>query len=74
MNLGLPQRRAIACAAILVILIVWVLAVSSLAALIPDNALLKLAFYAIGGIGWCLPVVPVIAWSENDKPKDKGGK
>ena len=65
MSLGLPQRRAIACAAILVILVAWIVAAAALADHLPKNALLALAFYAIAGIGWCLPVIPVIAWSEN---------
>ena len=71
MSLSLPQRRAIACAAILVILVLWILAAAAIADHLPQNALLALAFYAVAGIGWCLPVIPVIAWSENYRRSGK---
>ena len=71
MNLSLPKRRLIACAAILVILALWVLAAATLAEHLPNNALAQLLFYAVAGIGWAAPVIPVISWSENYKGRKK---
>ncbi len=71
MTVSLPKRRLVACAAILVILLLWVLAVSALAEHLPKNQLVQLLFYAVAGIGWALPVIPVISWSENYKSRKK---
>ncbi len=73
MNMSLPKRRLIACAAILVILVVWVIAAATLAEHLPKNALVQLLFYAVAGIGWAAPVIPVISWSENYSKGKNGG-
>ena len=69
--MSLPQRRAVACAVILVILILWILGAAAIAEHLPDSQLARLAFYAIAGTCWGLPVIPIISWSENYRKRGK---
>ena len=70
-RLNLPLRRMIACVGIVVFLIAYVLIVASLAAFIHGGPVVALIFYALAGTLWGLPLIPLIAWSENYKGKKK---
>ncbi len=74
MNLPLPQKRLIACVFILVFVVLWIVAASAIARHLPDSQLARLAFYAIAGTCWGLPVLPVISWSENYTGRKRGGR
>jgi len=67
--LNLALRRLIACVGILVFLAVYVVAVSSIGAMISDNKALVMIFYALAGILWGVPILPIISWSEAYKRK-----
>ncbi len=68
---GLPQRRLIACAVILVFLFVWIGLCATISGLLPKTPLTQLLFYAVAGTCWGLPVLPVISWSEAYRKRRK---
>ncbi|HWU50475.1 MAG TPA: DUF2842 domain-containing protein [Asticcacaulis sp.] len=70
-RVNLPLRRLIACVGIVVFLILYVLVVVSLAGLIHGGPITALIFYALAGTLWGLPLIPLIAWSENYKGRKK---
>ncbi len=43
-------------------LILYVGAAVRIAGVLPANAALKLAYFAIVGIGWGVPIIPLITW------------
>ena len=47
----------------------WIWAASSLSVFVPDNRIVELVYYAVAGLGWCLPVMPVLAWMEYAKKR-----
>jgi hypothetical protein len=63
-GLSLPVRRAIACAGILVFVVVYIMVASDIGRHLPDNPLVQLLFYALAGTLWGVPVLPLISWSE----------
>lgn len=65
--ISLGTRRLIACAAILVFLVFWIWAAASIGGLLPRQPWIQLVYYAVAGMGWGLPILPVISWSENYK-------
>ncbi|ESQ75389.1 DUF2842 domain-containing protein [Asticcacaulis sp. AC402] len=70
-RLTLPQRRAITCGAIIIFLFVYVWLVASLGQLIRGGPMTALVFYALAGTLWGVPLIPLIAWSENYKRNNK---
>lgn len=69
--LSLPQRRAIACAGIIIFLFFYVWLVASLGQLIRGGPMTALIFYALAGTVWGVPLIPLIAWSERYQWKKK---
>jgi hypothetical protein len=55
-------RKLIGGAGIILFLLFYVGAVVQVAALLPSNDAVKLAYFAIAGIGWGLPIIPLITW------------
>jgi hypothetical protein len=68
-GLPLPIRRVIACIAIFVFLILYVMGVLTIGDFIKENKGLSLAFYSLAGLLWGLPILPIISWSEAYKRK-----
>ncbi len=60
----LRLRKLVGGVALSVLVIVWALLAMALAQFpaIRDNAILSILYYAIAGIGWVLPAMPIIAW------------
>jgi hypothetical protein len=60
----LRLRKLVGGVALFVLVIVWALLAMALAQFpaIRDNAILSILYYAIAGIGWVLPAMPIIAW------------
>jgi len=69
----LRLRKFIGAIALFVLVIVWALVAMALAQFpaIRDNAILSILYYAIAGIGWALPAMPIISWMSPKKRKDK---
>jgi hypothetical protein len=55
-------RKLIGGAGIILFLILYVGAAVRIAGLLPANDGVKLAYFAIVGIGWGLPIIPLITW------------
>jgi hypothetical protein len=55
-------RKLIGGAGIILFLLFYVGAVVHIAALLPSNDVVKLAYFAIAGIGWGVPIIPLITW------------
>jgi hypothetical protein len=66
-NLGL--RRVIACVAIFVFLLAYIYGVIAIGTLIGDQGALTYIFYALAGLLWGVPILPIISWSEAYKRK-----
>ena len=57
-------RRAVAAAGMLVFLAAWVWGVVTLGARLPDNWLIRLLFFGVAGLGWGVPLIPLLRWAE----------
>jgi hypothetical protein len=55
-------RKAIGGIAMLVFLTAYVVAMATLGERVPNQWLLKLAFYGVAGTAWGLPLIPLITW------------
>ncbi|WP_297511908.1 DUF2842 domain-containing protein [uncultured Caulobacter sp.] len=68
-------RKLIGSLGVIAILFVWIWAFTSLYDRLPQNRLLHLAYFVVLGVGWVLPVIPLISWmGKADKPLDVGQK
>lgn len=56
-------RQAIAGVGIVVFLIAYVMLVSQVGQALPQNRFVTLLFYAVAGIGWGIPLLPLIKWA-----------
>jgi hypothetical protein len=67
----LRLRKFIGAIALFVIVIVWGLVAMALAQfpVIRDNAVLSILYYAVAGIGWVLPAIPIVTWMSPKKVK-----
>lgn len=61
--MGRRGRKAIASIGILVFVIVYAFVAAAIGRSLPDIWWLKLAFYAAAGIGWGVPIIPLIRWA-----------
>ena len=55
-------RKLIGGVAILAFLVGYIWLVASLSVFVPDHWAAELAFYAIAGLGWGVPILPLISW------------
>ena len=55
-------RKAIGSIGIVVFLIAYVWAAISIGVRLPDQWAIRLAYYALAGLGWSLPMLPLISW------------
>jgi len=55
-------RKLVGGAAVLVFLAVYVWAATAISDHLPENGALKLAFFAVVGIAWGVPILPLISW------------
>lgn len=62
-------RRFVASVAVLVFLTFWVWGAVSLADVLPNIWWVDLIFFTVAGIGWGVPLIPLLRWAE--KPSDK---
>lgn len=66
-------RKLIGSLGVLVILFAWIWAFTSLYDHLPQNRLVHLVYFVVLGMGWILPVIPLISWmGKADKPLDVG--
>lgn len=55
-------RKLIGLVGVLAILAVWIWAASAIGERLPQHPLVLVIYYAVAGLGWGLPVMPLIAW------------
>jgi hypothetical protein len=58
------QRKLIGAVALLLLVAVWSLLAMALAqsALLSINGLVAAIYYAVAGLGWVLPAMPLVRW------------
>jgi len=61
-NMSARVRKLIGLVGILVFLAAYVAVVSTLADHVPKQWAAQLAFYVVVGIGWGVPILPLISW------------
>lgn len=66
-------RKLIGSVGVLVILFAWIWIFTSLYDHLPQNRFVHLAYFVALGLGWILPVIPLISWmGKADQPLDIG--
>ncbi|MDO8381164.1 MAG: DUF2842 domain-containing protein [Pseudomonadota bacterium] len=55
-------RKFVGGIGILVFLAAYIWGMSTLSEYVPDHWALKLAFFAVAGIGWGVPILPLLSW------------
>jgi hypothetical protein len=55
-------RSFIGSVAILVFLAGYIWAATTVADRLPDDMRIKLVFFAVAGVGWGLPILPLMTW------------
>ena len=67
-------RKLLGTIALLVLVAVWALLAMAVAqfALRSANGLVVMLFYAVAGLGWVLPAMPIVSWMQRpDKNPDE---
>jgi predicted membrane channel-forming protein YqfA (hemolysin III family) len=66
-------RKLIGAFAVMAVLFAWIWAFTSLYDRLPANRFVHLVYFVVLGVGWVLPVIPLITWmGRADKPLDVG--
>jgi hypothetical protein len=55
-------RKAIGSLIIVIFMLVYIAVAASLGGHMPDQWAIRLLFYAIAGIGWSFPLIPLMIW------------
>jgi Protein of unknown function (DUF2842) len=56
------MRKLIGLVVILVFLLLYMGAVARISAYVPDHGPWQFAFYALAGVSWGVPILPLISW------------
>ena len=64
--MGARTRRFVATVGVLLFLTFWVWGAVSINDRLPDIWWLDLIFFAVAGIGWGLPLIPLLRWAERE--------
>jgi hypothetical protein len=60
-------RKALGGLGILAFLVLYAVAAVTLAGHLPDNRAIQMIYFAVAGIAWGLPLVPLIKWMEGGR-------
>jgi hypothetical protein len=55
-------RKLIGGVGILAFIALWVWAMTAIGARLPQHWAVQIAFYAVAGIGWGIPILPLLSW------------
>ena len=55
-------RKFVGGIGILVFLAAYIWAVTAIAEYVTDQVFIKTLFYAVAGIGWGVPILPLLSW------------
>ncbi len=64
--MGSRARRFIATIGVLLFLTFWVWGAVSINDVLPNIWWLDLIFFAVAGIGWGVPLIPLLRWAERE--------
>ncbi|MBD3833764.1 DUF2842 domain-containing protein [Brevundimonas bullata] len=64
--MGARTRRFVAAVGVLLFLTFWVWGAVSINDRLPDIWWLDLIFFAVAGIGWGIPLIPMLRWAERE--------
>ena len=64
--MGARTRRFVAAVGVLFFLAFWVWGAVSINDRLPDIWWLDLIFFAVAGIGWGIPLIPMLRWAERE--------
>jgi len=59
-------KKIVGTIAILVFLVVYAALAIIVADLIPDHPAIDLVYFVVAGIGWILPLIPLMTWMNRD--------
>lgn len=62
--MGPRTRKAVATLGVLVFLVAYIWGVISLAVLIPAVWWAQVLYFAVAGLAWGVPILPLIKWAE----------
>ena len=65
--MGPRTRSAVASIGVLAFLIFYVWAVVSLASFVPDVWWAQVLYFAVAGLAWGVPILPLISWAGRTK-------
>jgi hypothetical protein len=68
--MGPRGRRLVASLGTVVFLIFYVWAVIAIGDHLPNSPWIDMAFFAVAGIAWGVPLFPLFKWAEGGKPKN----
>ena len=60
--MGSRTRKAIGSLAIMIFLFVYVGAAAKLGSMLPNQQLVRLAYYVVAGTLWGAPLIPLMIW------------
>ena len=64
--MGARTRRFVATVGVLLFLTFWVWGAVSINDVLPNIWWLDLIFFAVAGIGWGVPLIPLLRWAERE--------
>ena len=64
--MGARTRRFVAAVGVLLFLTFWVWGAVTINDRLPDIWWLDLIFFAVAGIGWGIPLIPMLRWAERE--------
>jgi hypothetical protein len=70
--MSIRTRKLIGSVALIVLVVVWVLLAMAFAQIpaIFQNGLVAFVYYALAGLGWVLPAMPLISWMSRAPARD----
>jgi hypothetical protein len=60
--MGPRTRKAIGSAAILLFLVFYIVVACDIGAILPNQWLIRLIFFAVVGTAWGAPLIPLLTW------------
>ncbi len=60
-------RKLIGGIGLMVFLAAYVWAATAISDRLPDNMAIKLVFFAVAGVGWGVPILPLLSWMNRGK-------
>lgn len=61
-------RRFVAFLGVMAFLGLWIWGAISLAEILPDIWWVDLLFFTVAGVGWGIPLIPLLRWAEKPVP------